>query len=297
MNLILLAPEQVVSDDRYALNERQLKHIQQVLKKGQGDTLRVGVLNGAIGDAEFDAVQGEAVIQSLSIEPPKALPLELVLALPRPNMLKRTLMNITAMGVKTIHLLNSAKVEKSYWQSPVLTEASLHSYLIEGLEQVNVTLSPSMDIMVSSNFERLLFDAHGRDSAALADLMARFNAGDVTLNDEAWSFVKENFDSYKVDDTRTCEVISEVFQSTQYLLDPHTAIGLEAARQCWKDKSVPMITLATAHPVKFPEAVEKAGCDLPSLPEHMKDLFERDEAYEVIDNDLSAVQGFVADRI
>ncbi|MCC4275479.1 threonine synthase [Marinomonas communis] len=164
-------------------------------------------------------------------------------------------------------------------------------------QALNVTLSPSMDIMVSSNFERLLFDAHGRDSAELADLMARFNAGDVTLNDEAWKYVKENFDSYKVDDARTCEVIAEVFNSTQYLLDPHTAIGLEAARQCWKDKSVPMITLATAHPVKFPEAVEKAGCQSPSLPEHMKDLFEREEAYEVIDNDLAAVQGFVAERI
>ncbi|TDR05865.1 threonine synthase [Marinomonas communis] len=164
-------------------------------------------------------------------------------------------------------------------------------------QALNVTLSPSMDIMVSSNFERLLFDAHGRDSAELADLMARFNAGDVTLNDEAWKYVKENFDSYKVDDARTCEVIAEVFKSTQYLLDPHTAIGLEAARQCWKDKSVPMITLATAHPVKFPEAVEKAGCQSPSLPEHMKDLFEREEAYEVIDNDLAAVQGFVAERI
>ena len=164
-------------------------------------------------------------------------------------------------------------------------------------QSLNVTLSPSMDIMVSSNFERLLFDAHGRDSAALADLMTRFNAGDVTLNDDAWSFVKANFDSYKVDDARTCEVISEVFNSTQYLLDPHTAIGLEAARQCWKDKSVPMITLATAHPVKFPEAVEKAGCQSPSLPEHMKDLFEREEAYEVIDNDLSAVQSFVAQHI
>lgn len=164
-------------------------------------------------------------------------------------------------------------------------------------QALNVTLSPSMDIMVSSNFERLLFDAHGRDSEALADLMARFNAGDVTLNDDAWSFVKENFDSYKVDDARTCEVISEVFKSTQYLLDPHTAIGLEAARQCWKDKSVPMITLATAHPVKFPDAVDKAGCKSPSLPEHMKDLFEREEAYEVIDNDLAAVQGFVANHI
>ena len=164
-------------------------------------------------------------------------------------------------------------------------------------QSLNVTLSPSMDIMVSSNFERLLFDAHGRDSAALADLMARFNAGDVTLNDAAWSFVKDNFDSYKVDDSRTCEVIAEVFKSTQYLLDPHTAIGLEAARKCWKDKSIPMITLATAHPVKFPEAVEKAGCQSPQLPEHMQDLFEREEAYEVLDNDLSRVQSFVADHI
>lgn len=164
-------------------------------------------------------------------------------------------------------------------------------------QALNVTLSPSMDIMVSSNFERLLFDAHGRNSAELADLMARFNAGDVTLNDQAWSFVKENFDSYKVDDARTCEVISEVFKSTQYLLDPHTAIGLEAARKCWKDKSTPMITLATAHPVKFPEAVEKANCASPSLPEHMKDLFEREEAYEVLDNDLTVVQSFVANHI
>ncbi|AEF53664.1 threonine synthase [Marinomonas posidonica] len=164
-------------------------------------------------------------------------------------------------------------------------------------QALNVTLSPSMDIMVSSNFERLLFDAHGRNGAEIDDLMARFNKGDVSLNDQAWSFVKENFDSYKVDDKRTCEVITEVHDSAQYLLDPHTAIGLEAARQCWKDKSVPMITLATAHPVKFPEAVEKAGCDLPNLPEHMKDLFEREESYSVLDNELTQVQSFVAERI
>ncbi|RDL42788.1 threonine synthase [Marinomonas piezotolerans] len=164
-------------------------------------------------------------------------------------------------------------------------------------QSLNVTLSPSMDIMVSSNFERLLFDAHGRDSDALTDLMSRFNAGDVTLSDEAWAYVKDNFDSHKVDDARTCEVIAEVFESTQYLLDPHTAIGLEAARKCWKDKSVPMITLATAHPVKFPEAVEKANCESPSLPEHMKDLFERDESYEVLENELADIQSYVAKNI
>jgi threonine synthase len=164
-------------------------------------------------------------------------------------------------------------------------------------QSLNVTLSPSMDIMVSSNFERLLFDAHGRDGVAIDDLMARFNKGDVSLNDQAWSFVKENFDSYKVDDKTTCEVIADVFAKTQYLLDPHTAIGLEAARHCWKDQSVPMITLATAHPVKFPEAVERAGCETPTLPEHMKDLFEREESYTVLDNSLSDVQAFVAEKI
>lgn len=164
-------------------------------------------------------------------------------------------------------------------------------------QALNKTLSPSMDIMVSSNFERLLFDAHNRDGKAVEDLMARFNQGDVSLNDQAWSYVKENFDSYKVDDDKTCAVIAEVFSSTQYLLDPHTAIGLEAARQCWKDKSVPMVTLATAHPVKFPEAVEKAGCQSPVLPEHMKDLFERDESYTVLDNELGDVQSFVAEHI
>ncbi|MBJ7556283.1 threonine synthase [Marinomonas spartinae] len=164
-------------------------------------------------------------------------------------------------------------------------------------QSLNVTLSPSMDIMVSSNFERLLFDAHGRDGAAIDDLMSRFNKGDVSLNDQAWSYVKEHFDSYKVDDEKTCDVIAKVFADTQYLLDPHTAIGLEAARQCRKDASVPMITLATAHPVKFPEAVEKAGCQTPVLPEHMKDLFEREESYTVLDNSLSDVQAFVSNNI
>lgn len=142
MNLILLAPEQALSDTCYQLNERQKEHISKVLKKAHGDTLRVGLLNGLIGDAQLDLAQWRVTLGQRLIEPPKPLPLELVLALPRPNMLKRTLMNITAMGVKTVHLLHSAKVEKSYWQSPVLTEASIHEYLIEGLEQARDTVLP-----------------------------------------------------------------------------------------------------------------------------------------------------------
>lgn len=162
--------------------------------------------------------------------------------------------------------------------------------------QLEPTLSPSMDIMVSSNFERLLFDVYGRDGAAVADLMARFKKESVHLGDGEWSQVRELFNSYAVDDATTCQVISEVFESTEYLLDPHTAIGVKAARECRRDMSVPMVTLATAHPVKFPDPVIEAGLDAPSLPSHLSDLMEREERFTVLENNLSTVQQFVAGR-
>ena len=159
------------------------------------------------------------------------------------------------------------------------------------------TMSPSMDIMVSSNFERLLFDVYGRDGAAIADLMDRFKSESVQLGDGNWDQVRELFDSYAVDDETTCDVIKDVFAETSYLLDPHTAIGVKAARECWKDKSVPMVTLATAHPVKFPEPVVKAGLESPQLPLHMIDLFEREERVEVLANDLQTVQQYMAGHV
>jgi len=156
------------------------------------------------------------------------------------------------------------------------------------------TLSPSMDIMVSSNFERLLFDVYGRDGAEIADLMARIKKESVQLDSARWEKVRALFDSHAIDDDTTCEVIRDVHAETGYLLDPHTAIGVKAARECWRDKAVPMITLATAHPVKFPEPVVKAGLESPQLPAHMADLFERDERFEVLANDLSTVQQYIA---
>lgn len=146
MNLILLVPEQHVTDNLYQLTERQYDHITQVLKKSDGDTLRVGLLGANIGDAVFFQQMRQVNITALRQTPPQALPMELVLALPRPNMLKRTLMNVTAMGVKSIHLLNSAKVEKSYWQSPVLQPESLHGFLLEGLEQARDTVLPTLQM-------------------------------------------------------------------------------------------------------------------------------------------------------
>ena len=159
------------------------------------------------------------------------------------------------------------------------------------------TMSPSMDIMVSSNFERLLFDVYGRDGAAIADLMDRFKSGPVSLEEGNWEGVKALFDSAAVDDEATCATIKAVFEETGYLLDPHTAIGVKAARECNRNPAVPMVVLATAHPVKFPEPVVKAGLESPALPEHMADLFEREEKYDVLQNDLPTVQDYIAKRV
>lgn len=161
--------------------------------------------------------------------------------------------------------------------------------------ELSHTLSPSMDIMVSSNFERLLFDLYQRDGAAVAELLEQFNSAAVSLDDSVWKRAKEHFDSCAVDDELTCNTIDQVFDATEILLDPHTAIGVQAARRCNTDATIPMITLSTAHPVKFPEAVLKAGCEQPTLPHHMADLFEREERYQVVANEVSAVQQVITD--
>lgn len=163
-------------------------------------------------------------------------------------------------------------------------------------ETLHPTLSPSMDIMVSSNFERLLFDLHGRNGASIAELMANFKqGGGFSIEDDRWTEARKLFDSLAVDDQATCETITEVFNECGELLDPHTAIGVRAARECRRSLAVPMVVLGTAHPVKFPDAVEKAGLgESPTLPAHLADLFERDERCTVLANDLKAVQGFVA---
>lgn len=116
-----------------------------------------------------------------------------------------------------------------------------------------------------------------------------------SIEDYRWKSARALFDSWAVDDQRTCSVIREVYEQTEYLLDPHTAIGVEAARKTRRDAAIPMVTLGTAHPVKFPEAVENSNVDVePVLPHHMADLFDREERYEVLENSLSTVQSFVA---
>jgi threonine synthase len=151
-----------------------------------------------------------------------------------------------------------------------------------------------MDIMISSNFERMLFELYDNDGAAIAKLMDDFRTKPIAIDDKRFARAREIFDSYAVDDQATCDTIRSVFEADGYLLDPHTAIGVKAARETVRHKQLPMIVLATAHPAKFPEAARKAGqTEDPVLPNHMQDLFKREERYSVIDKDLAAVKQFM----
>jgi threonine synthase len=164
-----------------------------------------------------------------------------------------------------------------------------------GRQPLQHSLSPSMDITVSSNFERLLFDLYDRDGAAIADLMARFDGGDIAFSESAMARARELFASYRVSDEETCEQMARTWERCEYMLDPHSAIGVRAALAADLPAGVPMVTLATAHPAKFPDAVRQAGLDdEPFLPHHLRDLFERPERCEVLPNELAAVQDFMA---
>ncbi|MEH6590572.1 MAG: threonine synthase [Halioglobus sp.] len=177
----------------------------------------------------------------------------------------------------------------------------LHRVLTEGSygrQPLEHSLSPSMDITVSSNFERLLFDLYDRDGATIADLMQRFESGDVEFSDVAMARARTLFSSQRVSDKETCEQIAATWEQCEYLLDPHSAIGVKAALDSDLDAQVPVVTLATAHPAKFPQAIADAGLsEKPDLPHHLADLFERSERYEVVPNDLGAVHRFMGDNL
>ena len=118
--------------------------------------------------------------------------------------------------------------------------------------------------------------------------MATFAEGGLALSDDALEQTKAMFDSHRCLDDETCDEIAHVWSRNGYLIDPHTAIGTKAARTCCGDSSVPMVTLATAHPAKFPAAIEASGIGVKAqLPHHLADLFERPEAFDVLPNDLA----------
>ncbi len=173
----------------------------------------------------------------------------------------------------------------------------LHRALSDGdysTGSVTATATPSMDIQVSSNFERLLFDCGGRDGAALAEQMRGFDeARAMRLTNAQREGASALFTSARADGSEMARALRWAFDSAGQVIDPHTAVGLHAALTSELDPSVPIVTLATAHPAKFRDAVERSTGIRPELPQRVGDLFAREEHYTELPGDYTAVRDFV----
>lgn len=165
------------------------------------------------------------------------------------------------------------------------------------ITKVVPSLSPSMDIQVSSNLERLLFDLFGRKGDKLSASMQDFRkTGKFKAPEKSWSKVARSFQAYSLDDKQTLGAMRDIHKRTGYLADPHSAIGLAAAlesRKKAKGSAVPVIALATAHAAKFPDAVEQATGIRPGLPPHLAHLMSAKERLTELPNDLAKIQDFV----
>ena len=180
MNLILLEPDDFINPHLARLSDRRALHIAQILRSQPGDTVKVGLLNGNLGRATIVKLEGNDVhldVPDLSESPPPTLPLTLILGLPRPRMLQRTLQTIATMGVEKLCLIQTARVEKSFWQTPLLKPEAVREQLLLGLEQGKATQLPQVeyhtrfrpfieDVLPARchNFRRLI--AHPGDYAA-----------------------------------------------------------------------------------------------------------------------------------
>lgn len=161
------------------------------------------------------------------------------------------------------------------------------------VQGVAESLSPSMDIQVSSNFERLLFEFQGRDAALTAKTMADFRTtGRMGVADETWRAIRRDFAGFTLSDEATLAEIARTYRETGYLADPHTAIGLAAARALGP-VGTPVIVAATAHPAKFPDAMAQAVGFRPPLPPHLADLYDREENFIRAPNDWTHIAGLV----
>ncbi|MEM7060029.1 MAG: threonine synthase [Pseudomonadota bacterium] len=173
----------------------------------------------------------------------------------------------------------------------------LHRTLQTGISEnlgVHSTISPSMDIQISSNFERLLFELYDEDGRAVAQLMDdQKTSGSFRLSQGAWQRLKEGFGSGSADRTETLATIKHVYQNGGPLLDSHTAVGMAVARQQPGNADILTVVLGTAHAAKFPDAVEEASGVRPDLPPRMPDLYDRPERLTTLPNDLSVLQDHI----
>ncbi len=161
------------------------------------------------------------------------------------------------------------------------------------MQGVHASSSPSMDIQVSSNFERLLYLAYGRDTGAIRSLMAGLSqSGSFTISQKELATIRAEFDSTAVGEAETAQTIAQTLRRTGELLDPHTAVGFAAALKA-KPGASALVTLATAHPAKFPDAVEKASGIRPNLPPRLIHLLNAKERFTILPNSAAVVRDFV----
>ncbi len=161
------------------------------------------------------------------------------------------------------------------------------------MRSVKATTSPSMDIQISSNFERLLFEANGRDASKVRAAMESLKQSNgFSISEEVLKFIKKDFRAGRASEKQVAETIRKTLADTGYLLDPHTAIGAFVAAKNERPSS-PMVTLATAHPAKFPAAVKSASGIDPALPTWLAGLMTREERFDILDPELKAVEGFI----
>ena len=195
-----------------------------------------------------------------------------------------------AMGLPISHFViaaNSNDILPRFFESGSMT-----------MTGVTPTLSPSMDIQISSNFERLLFDLFGRSGPALAKAMEDFRAtGTLAVSPEAQTAVHALFEAGRLDDEGTVAAIADCRRKYGETIDPHTAIGYAVAQQHRRDPAVPMVVLATAHPAKFPDAVARATGERPALPDRLGDLMDRVERVDGLRNDAAALKAMIDERM
>jgi threonine synthase len=160
------------------------------------------------------------------------------------------------------------------------------------------TLSPSMDIQVASNFERALFEASGRDANWVRDAMTAFARNrQISLPAPIRAALAERYSAYRADDAETLAVIGRVHAGTGRLIDPHTAVAMAAAERVKEGARGPVVVLSTAHPGKFPDAVQRATGQIPALPPRLSGLLDRSEKMTVLAPELGLVRAHIAARV
>jgi len=177
----------------------------------------------------------------------------------------------------------------------------LHRFITQNSynkNELKPSFAPSMDIMVSSNFERLLFAYHQNDGTKIANLMNEFNqTGKLSVSFDIWHDIGNLFTSYAVDNKQICQTISNVYKECGEIIDPHTAIGVLSSRSTYQNYEGVLVTLATAHPAKFEGAIINAGISAVKLPNYLADLLERAEKYKVLANDLTTLHTYIKNNV